>query len=395
MTNQAYILVNFGCGRGPFLRAIDLALAVRARLRRLGGAELIRILVPLVYREEMFRVIQEDFGGLLREDPNLFVFDPRLGHLSWALFYDGADYAITLNLLATAFPLVQQEIDKHLSGTLECHTLAGRTVMVSPEQIICSVSRNPNVRMGPFPSFYTSIGYLEKILRRTEKESWNEYPHDLLTQASEHVASVELQQTAWFQPIPSTFSFESNGVPWNERETQVPPLFHPPREQVWKDDLPQGLYVLISGIPNLGRLYKQVKRFGWVLYANEKIEGAPNLRILPPSYISHPAMVGVYARAGWNTVWHANLARKPLICPPFVVNDAPEIYFNNHTIETLRLGTLLPDDMMLDEAIARSREFQGSIDAYYGSIRARFGTLDGIEYSADTITASLQSGRVA
>ncbi|TAK04873.1 hypothetical protein EPO33_02650 [Patescibacteria group bacterium] len=380
-----YLVVNFGCGNGPLLRAVDLALAVRERLTAVQPDVTYRILVPHVYGDRLPRLLREDFSAELEKDPGLFVLDAALGKLLDALLYDGRDFTITLERLARRYPEIQRAVDAHLAERIAGITLDGVSVTVAPDELFLSVSRNPNVRMGRIRSFYTSIGYLERILRQSLDESqFRRYDADLLAAAADNARTAEDGQDIYFQPEPSVFSWIPDGAPFRPEERRTPPLFHPPAP-VTEGELAPGVYVLVSGIPHLGRLYRHVAAQGWRLYVNQEIPEIPNAVRLHPKYVAHPAIQSVVARAAWNTIWLANLSRKPLACPEFLEDDFPEIYYNNRTVEALELGAIWRQGADPAEAIASAQRLQPAIDARYAALRERFGTLDGIGYAASQI----------
>lgn len=387
-----YLLTNFGCGNGPFLRAVDLAMAVRERLlTRLGNQDEIRVLIPYAYGEKMRTLLGEDYADALGANPSLFVFDEALGLLLKRLLYDGRDFQFTLEALANEYPDVQRLVDEHLSVSFEAVTFGGERVTISPSQMLASVSRNPNVRMGSVLSFYTSIGFLEKIFVRTMEDPSFSYDRVLMEKARQHARSLEDGQALWFQPEPSAFSFETPRDHWRPETIWTSPLFHPPESQTFADDLAPGVYVLVSGIPHLERLYDQVTKYGWTFYANQPLPHLKAARLLHPRFVGHPSIQAVFARAAWNTIWLTNLSRKPLLCPSFLKDDFPEIFFNNKTVEALGLGTILMPDTSVEDAVKKSVALQPAIDDYYSRLRSTYGTMDGLELVASQISKRLLS----
>lgn len=384
-----YLLVNFGCGNGPLLRAVDLALAIRERLAIAQPDVTYRILVPHVYGDRLPRLLREDFSAELEKDPGLFVLDAALGKLLDALLYDGRDFTITLERLARQYPDVQRAVDAHLAERIAGTTLDGVSVTVSPDELFLSVSRNPNVRMGRVRSFYTSIGYLERILRQSlDEPQFHRYDAGLLAAAADNARTAEDGQDIYFQPEPSVFSWSGGSAPFRAGEIRTPPLFHPPT-QMSDGDLAPGVYVLVSGIPHLGRLYRQVTAQGWHLYVNQEIPEIPEATRLHPKYVAHPAIQTVFARAAWNTIWLANLSRKPIVCPDFLEDDFPEIFYNNRTVEALGLGAIWRSGTDPGPVIAAAQALQPAIDARHAALRTQFGTLDGIGFAASQVVRAV------
>lgn len=385
------ILVNFGCGNGPFLRAVDLAMSVREKLlTKLDSGDYIHIIIPHVYGEKMKRLLQEDYGLVLKKEPDLFLFDEVLGKLLGELLYDGRDFQITLNLLANRYLDIQNQIDSYLKTDLITKTFEGREVRFSNKSILCSVSRNPNVKMGEIPSYLTAVGSLEKILRLGFEEKVFSSEDSLIKRAIENVHEAESNQILYFSPVPGVFSYQNNETDtMNVNEIKSPPLFHPPKSEEFVEDLNPGVYVLVSGIPYLTRLYDGVIKMGFTFYVNQPLPQIPSAQVLHPRYVGHPAIQAVFARAAWNTIWLANLNKKPLVCPQFISFDFPEIFFNNRSVETVGLGIVLDEKGNVKEAIDRAVKLQPSINDYYSTLEKRFATLDGIKFVASQIAHSL------
>ena len=83
-----YIILNFLHGNGPYLRTIELALAVNDALED-KGYERKRIIVPLVYGDRQKRIMEENFGEAIRRRPREILLEKKLGSLIQPLLYSG------------------------------------------------------------------------------------------------------------------------------------------------------------------------------------------------------------------------------------------------------------------------------------------------------------------
>ena len=98
--NKKYILLNFLHGNGPYLRTLELALAVNDALEK-RGFDRLGIIVPWVYKLRQYEIIKQNFRQVLRRDPNEIVLDKNLGELLGPLFYNEEKFEDTLKQLLT------------------------------------------------------------------------------------------------------------------------------------------------------------------------------------------------------------------------------------------------------------------------------------------------------
>jgi hypothetical protein len=375
-----YIFTNFGCGNGPFIRAIDMAIGLIPKIRPKIGE--ISIIVPWVYGERQKRIIQEEFGPLLKENPDLILLDKKLGDLFNKVLFDGRNYNTIMAELIANYDQTEKEIQSHLKTEFTAENIEGKEITINGKDILLEVSRNPNVATNiPF-SYYTSIGYFEKIIQQAIKAPDIKLDKALLKQVLPIAKRIESYQRLYFQPEPNCFTYQ-NPEPFKENEIRCPPLFHPPEEDTTQ--IQPGFYVLVSGIPYLEKIYDYAKRFNYKMYVNQKTPALKDAQRELPNIIANNNIKFVFARAAWNTVWLTNLSEKPFISLDYPEGDFPEIYFNVKCVEQLKLGVVLKQGQDIDKAIKEASLLKEGIVGYYKKIKDRYHTLDGIEYSCKII----------
>jgi len=142
----------------------------------------------------------------------------------------------------------------------------------------------------------------------------------------------------------------------------------------------KGIFVTITGIPGLERLYAEAQALGIKLYSNDTKAVPGSIRALP-HIIPNKNIVFQFARSGWSSVWLSMLVGTPLVMPDFDPKDDPEIYFNNLAVEKLGIGLIYHGESLMElfQKAKKVREKQAQVQA---GILAKWGTLDGTAYCA-------------
>jgi len=377
-----YIFTNFGSGNGPYLRTIDMGIELINIIKDKLDEE-ISILVPWVYGERQKLIILEEFENYIKENPNLIILDKYLGQQFKKILYNGRNYNIVMKELIDSYDQVEKNIQNYLKGNLIGENLNGKTIKINGSDIILEVSRNPNVATYIKFSYYTSIGYFEKILQKSL-----EYPElnlniKLLKKLLPIANKIESYQQLYFQPEPNCFSYEKETKSFKENEILTPPLFHPPLEN--KKDLNKGFYILVSGIPYLKKIYKFAKEINYKIYTNQILENFKGAQQEPPRIINNPNIKFVFARPAWNTIWGSNISKKPLIYLDYMEGDFPEIYFNVQTVKKYKLGLQYKENLSIENIIEEAEFHIPKIIKYYKRIKQNYGTFDGINFTCKII----------
>lgn len=377
-----YIFTNIGPGNGPYIRTIEMGIEL-IRLLKDELDEDLYILVPWVYGERQRRIIIEEFGDLLKSKPDLILLDKYLGQQFKKVLFDGRDYNTVMLDLIKSYYGVEKKIHNYLKKKIVPETINGKKVEVKGDNIFLEVSRNPCVATNIKFSYYTSIGYFEKIIRESLKNPGLNLNNKLLGKILLIAREIESYQHLFFQPEPNCFSYEEKYKPFKNNEIKCPPLFHPPKKN--EKDIEEGFYVLVSGIPHLEKIYRFANRINMKMYSSQNIKSLINTQKERPIIIPNENIKFVLARTAWNTIWLSNLANKPLICLDYLKGDSPEIYFNTLSVRKRKLGVIYNEDIDFNALFERSKSLMPETTLYYDKIKEKYGTLDGIEYSCKII----------
>ncbi len=377
---MTYLVTNFAYGTGPFLRTTELAVAFNNELERRGQPRL-GIIVPWVYGEKQKNIMLEDFGAHAQKYPGEILLDASLGALLKSVFYTGEKkYEETLRAWVGSAERVSQEAHDHLSSSFEVETLMGEKLMVSGGDIVLEINRSPRIRYGVAPSYSTTFGYIAEILEGALMAGHGKIDVDpaLLKQGIVLADSIEGRQDLNCMAYPATFSFSPAYAPRYKGEVLVPPITDLPRT----DDTPMddGLYVTITGIEGLERLYAEARELGLKLYSNDTkaVEGATKAL---PEVIPNKAIKLQFARSGWGSVWLSMFCRTPIVVPQFDPTDDPEIYFNNLAVEQTGIG-IIYRGQPLAEIVAQGDAVRVSQKKIREEIFSKWGTLNGNEVCA-------------
>ena len=295
--------------------------------------------------------------------------------------------------------------------------MSGEKRIVDGTKIRVELSRSPRVRFNVAPDYFTSFANIADILEQAQSVKEIAVDRELLKKGV-HVAewvekNPKMRCIAWpatFSHLQSRSSFlrhaerseasrEGSGsgsftnalVPpqWDLRddtlrvgrykdEIVVPPIAPPPQPN--NDSIEKGIFVTITGIPGLERLYADAKRLGLKLYSNDT-EAVPSSAHALPHIIPNKHIMFQFARSGWSSVWISMISGTPLVVPDFDAHDDPEIYFNNRAVEELGLG-IIYRGQPLEEILAQAETIKQSSAAIKQQVLDKWGTLDGNRYCA-------------
>lgn len=370
-----FLVTNFAYGTGPYLRTTELALALNHELEK-RGKERMKIIVPLVYGEKQKQVMLEEFSQSADE----IFLDQELGRLLKSIFYGDNTYEGALAGWIKNAKAISEAAHNHLSGKFRVTSLAGEIMEVYGRDIALELNRSPRVRYDIAPVYFTTFGYIAEILEHVarvprEKIAVN---RGLIQKGSETANWVESAAKIHVVGYPATFSWNDDYKARYSSEILTPPItrvYEPNQE-----DINPGIFVTITGIPGLERLYQDAKRLGIKLYSNDPQSVTGSERVLP-HIIPNPKMIFQFARSGWGSVWLSMMSGTPLVVPEFDPEDDPEIYFNNVAVENLGIGFVYRGEP-LEEILKKTAELHANSKKLCDKILSRWGTLDGNQFCA-------------
>ncbi len=378
--SSAYLVTNFAYGTGPYLRTTELAIAFNDELER-RGKERLPFIVPLVYGNKQRRIMLEEFLEHDVAHPGEILLDDTLGDLLRSVFYGDNTYAEALAEWSANVRAISSEAQKHLSQPrIALQTLRGERVEIDPRKIVLELNRSPRIRYDVAPSYFTTFGYIEEILkgaRRVGRQCINIDPH-AIEKGIDAARWVESAQNMRAVAYPATFSGSDLYESWYADEILTPPIRPIPLEN--KEALGKGIFVTITGIPGLEELYKEAQDFGLLIYCND-MEAVPGSIRALPHIIPNEHVVFQFARSGWGSVWLSMMCGTPIVVPEYDPKDDPEIYFNNKMVEELGIG-IIYRGQPLKEILSMRETVQKKCATMRERILARWGTLDGNQYCA-------------
>ncbi len=382
-----YIVTNFAYGTGPYLRTTELAIAFNDELEK-RGQQRMPVIVPWVYGEKQKAIMLEEFGAHIATYPLEILLVPVLGALLKSIFYTGkAKYEETLQFWIENADRVGNEAHTHLQNSFEVETFGGEKHIVDGNNIVLEINRSPRIRYDIAPSYSTTFGYIAEILEQSLVVGRDAIDVDpaLLKQGVALADSIEGKQNMNLMAYPATFSWDQQAyAPRYAGEVLVPPITDLPKASTEK--MEDGIFVTITGIEGLERLYKEARELGLRLYSNDTtaVEGATKAL---PHIIPNPAIQFQFARAGWGSIWLSMFCGTPLVVPKFDPTDDPEIYFNNRAVAGLGIG-LVYEGQPLADILKEGGALREQSTKVCDEIASRWGTMNG-----NTVSAQLMADR--
>lgn len=363
-----YIVINISYGNGPYLRMTELAIALNNILER-NGQERRQIIVPLLYGSRQSRIMEEELGPLMTQHANDVRLDEDLGNLFSPLLYAHETYGTYLERWLQKIDNTEKEIATYLRKTY------GTSIDIE-------LNRAPRVLLGTgATSYLVSFASTAEILERAQRTREIPIDTDLLQRCSKKMRAIEESSRIHFLSTPGTFTWDQSRHAFLRNEVATPPTIRPPHPPT--GTLEEGIYVTITGIPGLERLYESAQRIGLHIYTNDPLQ-IPGSKHLSPAFIGHSSIRLHIARAGWSSIWLSLLTETPFVALPFDPDDDPEIFFNNLCIEKLGIGTVY-NGQSLDSLLITAAELQKNMDRERKNLLKRFQTLDGLNAVAQWI----------
>ena len=338
------------------MRTSELAIALNDVLEK-GGRARLGIIVPLVYGAKQEEIMREEFGDFYKSHPQEIILDRKLGSYLKTIFYGKESYAHYLSRWMSRVDEASVAISSYLQRAYG-------------KKIALELHRSPRVLYNIAPAYFVSFAYIGKIYERL----------NLSNEAMRKIKAIEASYRMHFITEPGTFSYQESG--------NIPPTINLPRGSESKS-IAKGIFVTVTGIPGLERLYEEAKSLGLKVYSNN-INAVPFAEYASPHIITSPNVILQFARSGWSSVWLSMLSGTPLVVPEWDRDDDPEIYFNNICIEKLGLGIVYRGEG-LAEILKKAEQLRPRIQKYKKGLLDKFGTLDGTRYAAENIARDFSS----
>ncbi len=355
MNEVPFILTSFAYGTGPYLRATEWALSVADLLEKQGKAKH-RIIVPLVYGKKQQSIMKEVLGARMSD----IILDETYGKLLSPLFYGKESYATYLQRWIDHVDAQSALIRDYLQKTYG-------------NAIALELHRSPRLTIGLAPAYALTFGWQTDILSQAKGKPEVEIPEQVLDHAISKFQSIEQSFQKNFLTDPGTFSHLLNFQSSIFDSQFVPPTISQPSPNA--DALSSGIYVTVTGIPGLERLFTEAKGLGMTIYSNDPGALTEAMKALP-DVIGNPAIKLHFARSGWSSVWLSLLTDTPFVAAPWDPKDDPEIYFNNQCIESLGIGTVYRGQS-LKELLTEGEKQKVEMQKLRSALTKKYKTLDG------------------
>jgi hypothetical protein len=381
---KKYIILNFLHGNSPYLRTAELALAVNDMLEE-KGFERFGIIVPWVYKIRQREIMRQNFRRVIKKHPNELLLDENLGGLLEPIFYNGENYEEWLRNFLANHKTAEEKIRAYLSDGITAKNFFGIETKVEKNNIEMEINRCPIVDFGIRPSYYTSFAYYSDILSRSLKEDAIAVSDELIRKGIEHYESIEKKQALHFIADPATFSYLNEMPRKYDTETYTPPNSSQSLQYPFYRYARKGVYVTVTGIYGMEHLFEELHNTGFNIYTHKPGRIPFSIRATP-SIMSRRNIKLHFARVGWGSAWLSFFSKTPLIAMPYHTADEPEVFFNNICVEKLGIGKVFRGEH-INELLKFGEEYQKNIAGIGKKLMDKYGTLEGVEYTARRIVS--------
>jgi hypothetical protein len=369
MSNKA-IIVNVAHGNEPYILGVALA----KKVAELGGQEL-DIVVPYLYPGRQETILREDFG----DDGNIFL-DEELGKIMKPMMFRDQNFSGHLGDLLEHNETAQSQAQARINGRFSSVSLTGQEQEFSRDDIVMEISAGSTIRFGIEPNFFAFCFYHSDIWRATLDAGGMGFDRDKLRKSSDMLQRIEEGYTNAFITEPNTFS----GIEFVAKSA-VPV---PPFKQRTPDstELEPSIYLMLSGTGSvIDDLLVQAEGLGLRVYYSPFVSSSVKNEkyvAMPTDVLGNDNVRAVFHRGGFGTSWKALANRRPQLLLPYQPNDDPEIAFDIATYEALGIGIEYTGQ---PGAIKQALQLGPRIENFMEGIMNRFGTEDGLTYTAEKI----------
>ncbi|MEK6936782.1 MAG: hypothetical protein AABW58_01795 [Nanoarchaeota archaeon] len=404
---MSHIYINFAHGNGPFSRMVDFVISYNNQREALGLQRLPAVF-PLIpsyafkgkepgsRQKQFMKEIAEEAAGkdFLEKHPSEFLLDLKVGALLDKVFFKGSDYEEALKDFLVHNAENEEELKKLIENEKrELETLTGEKVAIDLKDTTAVFDFNNRIRLQHQNAFYMNAGagYFSEVLSRALSFPEVQIDPELIQKVIPLAGRLTDYQKLHFVSDPGVFSYVRRREKQKPTELSCPPQMHVPKLDT--TELPKdGIYVVVTGIQGLAEsgFYDIAKEMGLQIYSsddnlNNRVGGIKH----PPFKIANQRIKAQIARTGWSSVWSIHMLAEHgldvgLLFPSYKPKDDPEIIMNNHGVERLELGVEIDfsdPKKSLEKAVDRAR-FNRSFNQ---DLKEKYGTLDGIDYMAETI----------
>ena len=388
---KKYIILNFAYGFGPFIKAVETAIRVNDILSK-KGHERLGIIVPLVYEDRYKKITKENFDKYIKKYPKEILFDRKIGQYLSEIFYEGESYRKYLRSFLKSSIFIEKEIKKYLKGTLKSEDLQGNIFKIKGKNIMMEIGRSPRINFGIALKYYFGFANMSDVFSNflLEYNDLTDLDKKILKEAVIFYKKLEKKCNINFISEPGTFYYIKKKI-YNNYSKQT--IFTPPHSESFlifnknkhksNASLKKGVYITVSGIPNIKKVFKKIPNLNLKIYTNNR-ETLSVGKNESPNIIGDKNILFHIARSGWGSVWRSLLTETPFIAFPYDKEDDPEIYFNNKCIEDLGIGLIFESQTSNEIFLFRNKYIE-KVKKLKSDLIKKYDTLDGIQYLSERI----------
>jgi hypothetical protein len=399
--NSPIILVNPAHGNEPYILGTAIAKGVGKRLAEQGLGQA-KIVVPLMYGERQKRILMEENP----DDAGLIYYDEAFGGILRDITFQNGDYSDHLRQIQMHYDEVEAMLKQRFginANSFDARTLStNESVSFSPKNIVATIDTAARVTVEAPQRYFAFPLLLSELLRETQKAGLGFSEADMQAVIN-RMLKVESAYSQVFIPKINPLSFQYAD------DLSAQPTTIDGRSRVYTPAMKKdyvktsgkveepGIYVMFSGtgsnIEASKALVKAATEAGLRVYTPPWVEVKGSTSV-SPDVLSDENIVAVMGRGGWGTGWQVQNLALPWLVTPYEVGDDPEIYFNNKTIEAMKMGKVLTDaGMTFGKLTAIINNLSVGTQALNKRIQDEFGTLNGIDFIADAIAADFLAKR--
>lgn len=391
--NTPVILVNPAHGNEPYILGTAIAREVSKRLSEQGLGQA-KIVVPLMYGDRQRQILMEENV----DDAGLIHYDEEFGNILRNILFQNGNYSDHLRQIESHYDDVESMLRQRFSVDTQNFSVRSLTnneqQTFSPRNIVATIDTAARVTVEAPHRYFAFPILLTELLREAQKEDLGFSESDMQAVIN-RMLKVESAYSQVFIPQINPLSYQ-HAEDLSKQPTVIggrSRIYTPAMKSEYErthGKVPEpGIYVMFSGTGSATKTTRELvgtaKEAGLTVYSPPwvDVEGAVKIS---PDVLTDDNILGVFGRSGWGTGWQVQNLALPWFVAPYEANDDPEIYFNNKTIEALKIGKVLTDSDMTPEKL---KGIIGSlsvgVQAVNERIRQQFGTLDGIDFIADAI----------
>ncbi len=391
------LVLNPDHGNEPYILATALGREVSKKFAAAGMEQPILVL-PLLYGDRQINI-------LLEENPNdaqLIHYDEEYGKILHNIVFNAGNFSDHLAQVNQHYDEVDKLLNNRYRATAESfstRSLATKErVELSPKNIIGTIDVGSRVSIKTPHRYFAFPMLLSELLQETMQHPELGFSESDMKKLTQRMLRTESAYSQVFVPWINPFSSEHA-----DNLAEQPTVINK-RSRVYtpamKEDMPRtagaipepGVYIMFSGtgstVETNRALIQAAHNAGVEAYSPPWID-VEGTKKMTPDVLADENMIAVLGRSGWGTGWQAFNLGLPWLVAEYQKGDDPEIYFNNLTIEALRLGKVVDPSLNAQELLDLIKSVSPGLSVLRQRVKDKFGTLNGIDFIAESLFRDL------